>query len=327
VSIYDEVTPAWLKSTFLVGVDLTTDDGEPYPDELFVQCIESAIKFVEGQLQLKLDASWIEDEKHEFYRPQDSPSWDLLFLNERPLRQIETLSIYQGNAKLADIPEAWWVVEDALTAQVSLVPQGEGLTVTLNALITPGGPYLVTRGAGYQPGFWRLTYQAGYVTQSGTLPIDANGTYTLDLDPEALSSDYRVGAAVYNLAGELVSGATAKAVDGSRRKGSFQVRVAGLPAGSYTLVWSMSEIPRDILQVIGWLASMLPLDTAGDLIAGAGIANFSVSLDGYSESVGTTASATNAGYGARILSYQKQLKEAWPRLLARFGPGIRIGGT
>ena len=59
--------------------------------------------------------------------------------------------------------------------------------------------------------------------------------------------------------------------------------------------------------VIGWMAALLPLDTAGDLIAGAGIATKSVSIDGLSTSIGTTSSATNAGYGARILSYQKQM--------------------
>ncbi len=325
MSIYDEVTPAWLKSVFLFGVDLTNDAGEPYPDELFAQCIESAIKLVEGELQLKLDASWIEDEKHEYYTPHDSPTWDLISLNERPVRQIESLGMYQGNAQIASIPAEWWVVEDALAAQVSLVPQGQGLTVNLASLLTPGGPYLVMRGAGYQPGFWRVNYQAGFLTQTGSLAVNANGTYTVTLDPAALSSDYRTGFAIVDGDGDPVTGATAKIVQGSRRKGSFQVAVAGLPAGAYTLLWTMSEVPRDILQCLGWLASMLPLDTAGDLIAGAGIASFSVSLDGYSESVSTTSSATNAGYGARILSYQKQLKDAWPRLRARYGPAVRVG--
>lgn len=100
----------------------------------------------------------------------------------------------------------------------------------------------------------------------------------------------------------------------------------GLPATSYGLTWApwrdtaplwfratytagwatAAEIPKDLLMLIGWQAALLPLDTAGDLIAGAGIASKSVSIDGLSTSVGTTSSATNAGYGARILSYQKQ---------------------
>ena len=56
-------------------------------------------------------------------------------------------------------------------------------------------------------------------------------------------------------------------------------------------------------------ASLGPLNIAGDLIAGAGIATKSISIDGISQSIGTTASATNAGYGARIIQYDKQIKD------------------
>jgi len=77
-------------------------------------------------------------------------------------------------------------------------------------------------------------------------------------------------------------------------------------------------IPADIQMAIGWIASMLPLDTAGDLIAGAGVASYSIGMDGLSQSLNTTSSATNSGYGARILSYQKQLEKALPRLRGRY---------
>lgn len=67
--------------------------------------------------------------------------------------------------------------------------------------------------------------------------------------------------------------------------------------------------PTVFQDAVGLMASMLPLDTAGDLIAGAGIASKSVSFDGLSTSLNTTSSATNSGYGARVLSYQKRLKD------------------
>ena len=66
--------------------------------------------------------------------------------------------------------------------------------------------------------------------------------------------------------------------------------------------------PEDILDLICLVASMLPLDTAGDLIVGAGIASKSISMDGLSTSINTTSSATNAGYGARMISYRKRLE-------------------
>lgn len=70
-----------------------------------------------------------------------------------------------------------------------------------------------------------------------------------------------------------------------------------------------SDIPSDLLEIVGMKASMGPLNIAGDLIAGAGIATKSLSLDGLSQSIGTTSSATNAGYGARIIQYNKEIAE------------------
>jgi hypothetical protein len=91
----------------------------------------------------------------------------------------------------------------------------------------------------------------------------------------------------------------------------------------YTSGFEQGKVPRNILDIIGKLASLGPFNLFGDLIAGAGIANLSLSLDGLSQSIGTTASATNAGYGARIIQYSKEIKEALPRLV-RYYQGIRF---
>ena len=66
----------------------------------------------------------------------------------------------------------------------------------------------------------------------------------------------------------------------------------------------------NIVEIVAKKAALGPLNLAGDLIAGAGIATKSISLDGISQSIGTTSSATNAGYGARIIQYQKQIDNA-----------------
>lgn len=104
---------------------------------------------------------------------------------------------------------------------------------------------------------------------------------------------------------------------------SVDTRRAGYLRVSYTAGFDGNAYPYPaaIKMAIGQLAAMLPLDTAGDLIAGAGIASYSTSMDGLSESVGTTSSATNSGYGARILSYQNQFKMNIAALKKRYlGP-------
>ena len=90
---------------------------------------------------------------------------------------------------------------------------------------------------------------------------------------------------------------------------------------SYTA--GLDPIPANIKDVIGKIASFGPLNIAGDLLGGAGIASQSLSIDGLSQTFNTTSSATNAGYGARILSYTKELKDVIPEL-RRYYKGIRM---
>jgi len=90
----------------------------------------------------------------------------------------------------------------------------------------------------------------------------------------------------------------------------------------YTAGFADCRVPTNILNIIGMAASLGPFNIFGDLIAGAGIANVSLSIDGLSQSVGTTSSATNAGYGSRIIQYGKQIK-AEMGMLRRYYKGIR----
>ncbi|MFA4944447.1 MAG: hypothetical protein WC789_07075 [Lentisphaeria bacterium] len=81
--------------------------------------------------------------------------------------------------------------------------------------------------------------------------------------------------------------------------------------------------PRQVKDLVAMLACFGPLNTAGDLIAGAGIASKSLGIDGLSQSIGTTSSATNSGYGARLLIYAKKIKELLPKL-RRYYKGVRM---
>lgn len=84
-------------------------------------------------------------------------------------------------------------------------------------------------------------------------------------------------------------------------------------------------IPYDILQAIGLRAAKPILITAGDLILGAGIANESFSMDGMSQSIGSTASAENNAYSAQIKENQKQYDEIMMDLRARMR-GVMVAG-
>jgi hypothetical protein len=83
------------------------------------------------------------------------------------------------------------------------------------------------------------------------------------------------------------------------------------------------NLPTNLKNMIGMVASFGPLNIFGDLIVGAGIASTSLSIDGLSQSINSTSSATNSGYGARIGQYEKRIKEDLPNL-RKFYKGIRM---
>lgn len=84
-------------------------------------------------------------------------------------------------------------------------------------------------------------------------------------------------------------------------------------------VTSFDRMPEDILMAIGKLATINIFAQLGDIILGAGIASQSLGIDGLSQSISTTSSATSSGYGSRMVNYYKDLKEGMPRLKAKYG--------
>lgn len=91
---------------------------------------------------------------------------------------------------------------------------------------------------------------------------------------------------------------------------------------TYRHGFSIRNIPPEFKNLIAYRASFGPLNIAGDMLGGAGIASASLSQDGISQSYSTTSSATNAGYGARLIQYTKEIKERMPAI-KRYYHGIR----
>lgn len=83
-------------------------------------------------------------------------------------------------------------------------------------------------------------------------------------------------------------------------------------------------LPSDIRDLVGKKASYPPLNVAGDLISGAGIASKSIGIDSLSQSVSTTSSATNAGYGARLLTYRREVKDDLPNIKRYYRGGRMV---
>ncbi len=70
----------------------------------------------------------------------------------------------------------------------------------------------------------------------------------------------------------------------------------------------MEVIDKLLVDYIGMNASIQIFNILGDIVLGAGIASISLSIEGLSQSIGTTSSAENSAYSARIRMYLEQLK-------------------
>jgi hypothetical protein len=85
-------------------------------------------------------------------------------------------------------------------------------------------------------------------------------------------------------------------------------------------IWRVSykagieDIPEDLVEYIMKRASIGVLQVWGDLIIGAGISNQTISIDGLSQSIGTTQSPEFSGAGARIKNYMDDMKVLEARL-------------
>lgn len=83
---------------------------------------------------------------------------------------------------------------------------------------------------------------------------------------------------------------------------------------SYTAGMKLEDIPANLLEFIYKRAAINVFQVWGDQIIGAGIANQSVSIDGLSQSIGTTQSAMYGGASARIQDYKNDIENLIPIL-------------
>jgi hypothetical protein len=74
----------------------------------------------------------------------------------------------------------------------------------------------------------------------------------------------------------------------------------------YTAGYPVNKVPKDIRNIVGKMAAVDVLGIAGEALK-AGVTNMSTSIDGLSESVGTTVSANSTLYSAHINQYKKEI--------------------
>ena len=313
MAIRDIITPDFIKNTYILGVDLTLDDGTPYPDEIFEQAIDSAINMIELELGITIDEFRVKGERHDA-RVEHRDSWWPFKLDHHPVKSIDSLRIELGNNRSAVLPSSWALLTSGQHGQVNVVATANEVG---SFYFTSGVPLLfgdVFNPQAYVPGYFTLDYTAGFHFIDGVAVIPQGET---SVEVNLATPIEGVKPTVILTVQDAQGGAGARVR--SSGTDSFTISVTTAPAtGDMTIAYTLHTVDPLLIKAIGLTAAISPLDIAGDLIAGAGIGSFSVGVDGLSQSIATTASATSAGYGARIISYQKQLKDTIAALKAKY---------
>jgi hypothetical protein len=313
MAIRDIMTPTFIKTVYALGVDLTLDDGSPYPDHLFTHAIDAAISFVEAELGIVIDPFKVKGERHDAHI-KDREAWYPFYLDQRPLISVDDISITLGNYPLVRMPPEWATIASPQRGEFHLIPTSE----TLGSFFFRSGIPLIFGDVfspySYVPSYFTVNYTAGFLFENGTATIPMGET-SVDVQ---LTSNLAGMKPQIILSNVVANGATGVAVRGTASDG-FTISCKTAPTtGDLTVTWDMHTVEPLLLRAIGIIASFIPLNIAGDLIAGAGISQYSIGVDGLSQNVATTASATSAGYGARIIQYRKELGDVMKALRGKY---------
>ena len=322
LTLKDIITVDLLKNTMLVGVPLTDDTGATFPDSLFEQSIDQAISLIEEELEINIEPYKVSEERHDLYNDQRT-AYHSNQLDRRPLKTVDKLQISYGTYSPVDIPNAWLNISSPETSTVALIPTGESIGTfnfknVLPLLIDP-----ISNVASYSrvPAYFKYDYTAGFTLLEGTITIPQGQTEVLDIAiaEKLIDRPQLIFTVTDDGNGNLVGAPVPKIKPFGLGDKTFSVESDITPAVSDMIIsYKLHTVPPLITKAILYTSAILPLDTGGDLLAGAGIGQFSLAVDGLSQNISTTSSATSAGYGARIISYSTQLKAAMKTLKKKY---------
>ncbi|MBM4290074.1 MAG: hypothetical protein FJ138_00370 [Deltaproteobacteria bacterium] len=298
---------AWLKSTFLLGVDLTLDDGTAYPDVVFEDALAQAERAIGDELGLTLAPQVIRERQDR--EPGLSAGWYPIRTRHRPLIEVQELAVLYGRSvSRAILPATWATIPEPMAGQIHIIPTTDGAA---SYVISGGQPIILGFGGmsgvdPYIPAYFEITYSAGFPLYTGAATIPAG----------ALSVEAPIGRAFQDI--YSASASTGATVSAKGFESLTLTRTGASTAAPLAVTWTVDTLPAPIVRAVGLQGASLALNIAGDLIAGAGIAQQSQGIDGLSQSIATTASATNAGYGARLGQFEKELKALMKTLKATY---------
>jgi len=189
-----------LKRHELLGINLTDDAGNPFPDDTFREAIREATDALESELDLTLWPTTIAEEVHDYREEMYHRTFGHFQLRRRPLIAVD--HVHASYPSLQDgplvLPPEWVVITNPKWGNFNLVPQTGTLAQFLTAQSGHGnqalfGPLFLT-GASWWPGIFKIAYQAGFAI--GHVPPRIQHAVALQASLQIL-----------DIAGDLIAGA------------------------------------------------------------------------------------------------------------------------
>lgn len=215
------------------------------------------------------------------------------------------------------IPDAWFA--HYISAAVDRVEARLGLSIrrrTINsAVLDPGRLDQTTELHGYRRNdFSILMYQTLdwipvlSVEQVRLVVPTPDSGVSVVFPPEWVVTDLDSG--IMNIIPSVVNGVVFNTQQATLIQPWLTGRLPYLP-GVFQIDYTAGfrSIPPAVRHLVGMTAAIGPLNVLGDLILGPGVAAQQISMDGLSQQIKSTASATNSGYGARIRQYEREIEE------------------
>lgn len=342
-------TKSYLLNGYLFGLDLTDDAAKPYPDQVWANAGAAAVAWLETNLDVVVVDRQRDLIERQDYEVNAWDQWQYFNVDRGPIRRISKVEyVYGGDSdptKVVEVPIGWVRQSDEEAGQVQIIPNTGTMGAAFAQLFGGSLVWLNVASAGARariPGFYRVTYRAGWYGgyYRTALPVaglthvptaEINGPIVVRINEASGQSGTKFTVTGTDLhtgqpaTEEVVLGAAGLTGETEREWSAVTSVQLATPGAADT--WDVEcphGIPADVMHVGGMYASMFLLNPAGDMVAGAGIASKSIGVDGLSQSISTTASATNAGYGSRIIQYWNDIKMQLPALRAKYRQGAFI---
>ena len=283
------LTPEAIKASMFGVKVVDPNTGNEMGDSFYTYAIETAISKVETELDIVILPRVVTE--HKDYNYAEYSSYMFLHAKSKPILQVETLGLEVNGSYKRNYPSEWWKVYNRPGhIQVASAPLYGAISGNM------GGGIATFSGGAYFGGF-----DGGYGGRlHGGISSLPNGSSLGGYKPNPVSGGNQ------NSYPQLIHV--------SYIAGMLPQRRAGV-----TEEW---EMPTLLNELIVKMASKQIFQQWGRLVVPMGISSKTLTIDGISESVSYTSSATNGAIKSEIGQLDEDIADGLNKLRGYYGNGF-----